>query len=54
VQNEATHEQVVAGLIETVKGKGRAISSTGQKFIDNTAHEVLQDIIMDNPELGKY
>ena len=43
-----------AGLIETVKGKGRAISSTGQKFIDNTAHEVLQDIIMDNPELGKY
>ena len=43
-----------AGYIETVKGKGRAISPTGQKFMDNTAHEVLQDIIMDNPELGKY
>jgi len=43
-----------AGYIETVKGKGRAISPSGQKFMDNIAHEVLQDIIMDNPELGKY
>lgn len=43
-----------AGLVNTVKGKGRSISPAGQKFLDNTAHEVLQDIIMDNPELGKY
>ncbi len=43
-----------AGFVEIAKGKGRTISPAGQKFLDNTAHEVLQDIIMDNPELGKY
>ena len=43
-----------AGYIDTVKGKGRVILPTGQALMDNTAPEVLQDIIMDQPEVGKY
>lgn len=43
-----------AGLIATVKGKGREVTPEGRKFMDGVAYEVLQDIIKDNPELGKY
>ena len=32
------------GLVEKVEGKGRRISSKGQSFIDNTAHEVAKEI----------
>jgi small subunit ribosomal protein S19e len=43
-----------AGLVIVVKGKGRQISPKGVSLLDNTAREVLQDLIKDNPELGKY
>jgi len=31
-----------AGLVTTVKGKGRQLTPKGQSFLDNTAHEILQ------------
>jgi small subunit ribosomal protein S19e len=43
-----------AGLIATDKGKGRIITSKGRSLLDNTAHEVLQEIVSDTPEMGKY
>jgi len=43
-----------AGLVQTVKGKGRELTPKGRSLLDNTSHEVLQSIIKDNPELGKY
>jgi len=43
-----------AGLVETRKGVGRLVTPTGRSLLDNTSREVLQDIIADNPELGKY
>ena len=43
-----------AGLVLTVKGKGREVTPKGRSFLDNTAYEVLQDIIKERPELGKY
>jgi small subunit ribosomal protein S19e len=43
-----------AELLQTVKGKGREVTPKGRSLLDNTAREVLQDIIKDNPELGKY
>lgn len=43
-----------AGLIATEKGKGRIITSKGRSLLDNTAHEVLTELVGDNPELGKY
>jgi small subunit ribosomal protein S19e len=43
-----------AGLITSEKGKGRIITGKGQSLLDNTAHEVLTELVGDNPELGKY
>lgn len=43
-----------AELVQQVKGKGREVTPKGMALMDNTAHEVMKDIIKDNPELGKY
>lgn len=43
-----------AGLISTVKGKGRNMTPEGRKFLDQLSHEVMQETIKENPELGKY
>ena len=43
-----------AELVQNVKGKGRRVTPKGRSLIDNLAREVLQDIIKENPELGKY
>jgi len=40
--------------ITAVRGNGRAMPPKGQSFLDNAAHEVLTEIIKENPELGKY
>jgi len=31
-----------AGLVETIKGKGRVVTSKGRSFVDNTAHELIK------------
>jgi small subunit ribosomal protein S19e len=43
-----------AELVATVKGKGRLVTPKGRSLMDNCAYEVLQEIITENPELGKY
>mgnify|MGYP006283398497 CR=1 FL=1 len=43
-----------AELVATVKGMGREVTPKGRSLMDNCAYEVLQDIIKDNPDLGKY
>lgn len=43
-----------AGFVATEKGKGRIITDKGKSLLDNAAHEVLQEIVSSNPELGKY
>jgi len=41
-------------LIKTERGRGRSVTSTGQALIDNTSHEVLKELAVNNPELTKY
>ena len=41
-------------LIKIERGRGRSITSTGQALIDNTSHEVLKELAVNNPELTKY
>jgi small subunit ribosomal protein S19e len=41
-------------LIKVERGRGRSITSTGQALIDNTSHEVLKELAVNNPELTKY
>jgi small subunit ribosomal protein S19e len=43
-----------AQLVRTVKGKGREVTPAGRKLLDNTAYEVLKEVIKDHPDLGKY
>jgi len=43
-----------AGLLTSVKGKGRVVTPAGQKFVDTIAHELHKELALKNPELGKY
>lgn len=43
-----------AELVVVEKGKGRKLSPKGVSLLDNTAREVIQEIIKDRPDLGKY
>ena len=42
------------GLVETVKGRGRRITSRGQSLIDRLAHELKMKLNKERPELSKY
>lgn len=42
------------GFVVKHKKEGRAISPQGQKFINNTAHEVMQELVKTNPDMAKY
>ena len=41
-----------AGYVETAEGEGRTITPDGQRLLDETAEDVLDDL--DNPELERY
>jgi len=36
------HQLEEAGLLEAIKGKGRVVTSQGQSFVDNMAHELVK------------
>ena len=42
IVRKALQQLEAAGLVTTVKGKGRIITAKGQSFLDNTAHEIQQ------------
>jgi len=43
-----------SGLLKTTEKKGRELTPAGQKLLDASAHEVLLEIVKENPEMGKY
>lgn len=43
-----------AGYVTCVKGAGRQITPSGRAFLDNTAYEVMQELIKVKPQLAKY
>ncbi|MEM2869508.1 MAG: 30S ribosomal protein S19e [Thermoplasmata archaeon] len=43
-----------AGLVTTTKGRGRVVTPKGRRLLDNTAHEVAQELEKKLPELAKY
>jgi len=43
-----------AGLVETVKGKGRVISREGRRLLDRLSTEIKRDLEREIPELKKY
>lgn len=43
-----------AGLVASIKGKGRTITGAGKKLLDNSAHEVAKELETKIPALAKY
>jgi len=43
-----------AGLVETKKGKGRALTKEGRRVLDKVAAEIKKELEKDMPELKKY
>lgn len=43
-----------AGLVQSIKGRGRVVTPKGRKLLDNTAHTVFQELVAKQPELAKY
>jgi len=43
-----------AGLIETIKGKGRVITSEGRRLLDSLSADIKEELEKINPALSKY
>jgi len=43
-----------AGLVETIKGKGRVISKEGRRLLDRLSTEIKRELEREIPELKKY
>jgi len=43
-----------AGLVETVKGQGRVLTSEGRRLLDTMATEIKKELEKKIPELAKY
>ena len=54
VIRKAIQQLEAAGLVSTLKGRGRIITPAGQKLLDNTAHEVKLELVSQIPDIGKY
>lgn len=52
IVREALQQLESAGFVESVKGSGRRVSPKGRSLLDNTAHEVRQQLAI--PGLEKY
>lgn len=54
VVRRAIQQLEKAGYVTKIKGKGRALTSKGRSFLDNTADEVLKSVEASYPDLKKY
>ena len=54
IVRSALHQLEKAGFVTKIKGKGRILTPKGRSFLDNTSHEVMQNIVEYSPELKKY
>lgn len=54
ITRRALQQLEKAGYISKIKGKGRTITPKGRSFLDNTANEVMKNVVDYIPELKKY
>ena len=43
-----------AGYVTKMRGRGRSLTSKGQSFLDNTANEIMKNLVNTQPALKKY
>ncbi len=51
---KALQQLEAAGLVETVKGKGRVVTNKGRSLLDKLATEIKKELEKEIPELRKY
>jgi small subunit ribosomal protein S19e len=44
----------VCGYVVPQKKLGRIVTPEGRRFVDNTSHEVIQELAKENPAMAKY
>ncbi len=54
VAREAMQQLEVLGYLSKTDKKGRVVTATGRKLLDNLSHEILLELAKVNPELTKY
>jgi len=54
VVRKAMQQLETAGLIETLKPKGRRVTREGRKLLQEIAEELHKELVKENPELEKY
>lgn len=54
ITRRAIQQLESAGYVKKIKGKGRSITPEGRKFLDNAAHDVLNQVKKQYPGLENY
>jgi len=54
VAREVVQQLETSKLVKKDRGKGRTVTTDGQSLVDNTSHELLKELAVENPELTKY
>lgn len=54
IVRKALQQLEAAGLVETVKGKGRVVSREGRRLLDRLSAEIKKELEKQIPELKKY
>lgn len=54
IVRRAVQQLEKSGYVTRIKGKGRVLTPKGRSFLDNTSHEVMNNIQDYYPELKKY
>jgi small subunit ribosomal protein S19e len=54
VARKAIQRLEEAGLLQSIKGRGRVVSSKGRALLDNSAHAVAKELEAKVPALAKY
>jgi small subunit ribosomal protein S19e len=54
ITRRAIQQLESAGYVKKIKGKGRSMTPKGRQFLDNIAHDVLNQVKKSYPGLEKY
>jgi small subunit ribosomal protein S19e len=54
IAREVLRQLESSKLVRKDRGKGRVVTPEGQSLVDNTSHELLKELAVENPELSKY
>lgn len=54
IAREVIRQLESSKLVKKDRGKGRVVTADGQSLVDNTSHELLKELAVENPDLAKY